>query len=221
MIRLPTPNSESSQKPGEQSAPRRMMLWVDAVGGFLVCRGPRVTIGQAQPHDQADIPVLGQLSRRHATFRLDGESFLVEPRRPLLLDGRPVTGASAVLGNGMVLEFAEQSGPTHVKFRFRQPHPLARSAGLEPLSGHRTQPPADGVLLWTDTLVFGPSSRCHIVCPQMTVEVVLFARAGEVFVKAPGGANVDGSSVAGRAALGPTSRVATGELSFTLEPLGS
>src|ERR1700730_3640884 len=39
------------------------LLWIDGVGGFLVCLSHRVTLGQANPESIVDIPLLADISR--------------------------------------------------------------------------------------------------------------------------------------------------------------
>ena len=51
----------------------KFMLWVDAVGGFLVCGADQVRIGQPVHCSSVDIPILGDISSRHASIRRDGE----------------------------------------------------------------------------------------------------------------------------------------------------
>ena len=56
----------------------RFLIWVDAVGGYWVCLGDEVLMGQPVQSDQVDIPLLGDLSGRHARIRRDGEGYLIE-----------------------------------------------------------------------------------------------------------------------------------------------
>ena len=42
----------------------RCILWVDAVGGYLVCLGDEIVLGQAIPGTTVDVPILADLSRR-------------------------------------------------------------------------------------------------------------------------------------------------------------
>src|SRR5690606_16413570 len=73
-------------------APRmsRFLLWIDSVGGYLVCRGDEVTLGQAVPESGVEVPILADISRRHATIRRDGEGYLLVAHGPARVDGRPV-----------------------------------------------------------------------------------------------------------------------------------
>ena len=56
----------------------RFMLWVDAVGGFLVCSADEVTLGQPVRCETCDVPILADIYSRHARIRRDGEGYLIE-----------------------------------------------------------------------------------------------------------------------------------------------
>ena len=64
---------------GEPTRDRKSMadqglLWVDAVGGYLLHMETSITIGQAIPGSNVDLQILGDLSRHHATItRNSGE----------------------------------------------------------------------------------------------------------------------------------------------------
>ena len=64
----------------------RLLLWVDAVGGFFVCQGSEIRIGQAVPDSNVDVPMLADLSRHHATIRRDEEGYTIEPVRDVRLN---------------------------------------------------------------------------------------------------------------------------------------
>ena len=79
-------------------------LWVDGVGGYLICLAPRVGLGQASANGSVDVPLLADVSRFHASILRDSEGYVVEAGRPLQVngqltqkvhvvgpDGRPVT----------------------------------------------------------------------------------------------------------------------------------
>jgi len=143
------------------------MLWVDAVGGFWVCTGDELVLGQPVPSGEVDIPILGDISGRHARIRRDEEGYLIEAIREVRLDGRKVDKMD-ILRNGSEITLGEA-----VRLVFRRPHALSATARLDFLSHHRTQPSADAVLLMADTLILGPNPRSHVVCPEWPQEVVL------------------------------------------------
>ncbi len=190
----------------------RFMLWVDAVGGYLVCLKDVVTIGQPTPSADPDVPILGDLSGRHARIRRDGECYLVEAVRPVWVDGRAVREAG-YLRDGSRLEL----GPS-VRLVFRRPHPLSTTARLDPASSHRTQPPADGVLLMADCCVLGPQSRSHIICRHSAQEVIVFRRGSVLYCRTAGELQIDGKSYDRCGPLESNSRVVASEgFSFSLE----
>src|SRR5689334_16597611 len=47
----------------------RYLLWIDSVGGFYLCTGSCIRIGQAVPGNSVELPLLADLSRHHATIR--------------------------------------------------------------------------------------------------------------------------------------------------------
>src|SRR5262249_31778620 len=140
-------------QPGE-IIPQRFLLWIDGVGGYLVCMGSRVTVGQATSDSFVDIPLFADVSRLHATVTRDNEGYLLEAVRPVQANSEPVDKAllrpndRLTLGNGCHL-------------RFRQPAPVSTSARIDITSGHRLPLTVDAVLLMADTLVLGPGSRVH------------------------------------------------------------
>jgi len=191
----------------------RFLLWVDAVGGYLVCRGSEIVIGQPVPGNKVDIPILADLSRRHATIRRDGEGYLIQPARDVKVDGREVQAAS-LLADGSLIELGRG-----VVLRFRRPHALSGTARIEFVSRHRTQPPVDAVLLMAETLILGPKSHSHIVCRNWNSDVVMFRQGEELHCRSEQGLEVDGQPPQNRTRLGPQSRASSDEFTFSLEPL--
>lgn len=194
-------------QPGE-----RCLLWVDAVGGYLVCWGDTVVIGQPSSQHPVDVPILADLSTRHAVIRRSGEGYVLEPVRAARVDGRPAEGP-VMLTDGSTIELGEA-----VKLRFRRPHALSATARLEFLSRHRTQPPTDGVLLAAESLVLGPSTQSHVVCPSWSNDAVLFRSQGRLHCRMAGALEIDGKLYEGAGPLTPTSRVVNDEAAFSLEP---
>ena len=135
----------------------RFVLWVDGVGGYLVCRGDVISLGQPVQGSHVDVPVLADISRLHAKIRRDGESYLIEPCRATRVNGRPIDSAT-LLSDGAEIELGDG-----VKFRFRLPNPLSRTARLDFISRHRTQPTTDAVLLLAESCIMGPHGGAHRV----------------------------------------------------------
>jgi len=191
----------------------RFLLWVDAVGSFLVCPSPEVRLGQAVPGNPVEVPLLADVSRHHATIRLDGESYLIDSRRDVRVNGRKLE-SSGRIGDGSLIELGSS-----VQLRFRRPHPLSATARLDFESHHHTHPSANSIVLLADACVLGPSSKSHVVCPDWPRDVVLFSRQGQLFCRTEGALEVDGSGRLHSAAITPHSRVAGEHFSFSLEAI--
>ena len=191
----------------------RFMLWVDAVGGYWVCLADELIVGQPGGPGGADIPILADISAWHARIRRDGEGYLIDALREVRVDGRRVD-ATALLSDGSQIEIG--SG---VKLQLRRTHPLSLTARLDFLSRHRTQPPADGVLLLADSCVMGPKPQSHVVCREWTREVILFRHEEKLYCHATGRFEIDGVGCKNRGQLRANSRVSGEGFSFSLEPL--
>jgi hypothetical protein len=190
---------------------KRYMLWVDGVGGFLLCVDPDATIGRALPDSGIEIPILGDLRRRHLRISRSGGDFIATALADVRVGDQLLTGPHLLrhnqrlmLGNSVVIEF-------------QVPHPLSSSARLNLVSRHRTQPWSDAVILVADTLVLGPSANCHIVCPEMDGELILCLGRNGWTGRYDGNIEVDGKVFSKRADLAEHCRIAGDGFSLTLE----
>jgi hypothetical protein len=189
----------------------RFLMWIDGVGGYLVCEADEVVLGQPVPGSRVDVPIRGDLSRDHATIRRSGEGYLLVPRRTTRLNGREIR-EPAPIADGATIELGHG-----VRLKFRQPHPLSRTARLEFVSRHRTQPPTDGVLLLAESCILGPAASAHVVCHAWQREVVLLNQAGELRCRTAGDFQVDGETSISPAPIGRSSRISGEDFSVKLE----
>jgi FHA domain len=193
----------------------RFLLWVDAVGGYLVCLDDRIVLGRAGSDSHADVPLMGDLSRNHATLLRNGEGYLLQAHHASFVNGKPVID-QAVLHDGDVIRL----GST-VELEFRQPSPVSATARLSILSRHRLPLAVDGVLLMAETCIVGEALQAHIPAPALKSPVVLYRQAGALWCRAAGAFDVDGRTCASRAPLTLQSSVLGDGFSFSLEPLGN
>ncbi len=191
----------------------RFMLWIDSVGGYWVCRGEAITIGQPNHPEAVDVPILGDIARRHVQLRRDGENILIEAIGETRVDGRPVRGCTWLRDGSRI-----QLGSS-VCLLFRRPHALSGTVRLEYLSRHCTQPSSDGVLWMADTCILGPKPNSHVVCRNWTREVVLFRDAERMVCRVPGPLVIDGLDCVGQGPLSGHSRVVGDGFSFNLEAI--
>jgi len=211
LVRAERAAGESTPAARARPAPR-FMLWIDGVGGYLVCLGDEITLGQAQPGTRVEIPIQADLSRKHAVITRHGEGYILDA----------VGGAVAVGGRKLVEPHLLADGDEivlsrHVQLRFRKPHVLSNSARLEIMSGHRTLPHADAVLLMAESCVLGPKRQNHVVCRDWSSDVVLFRADERLLCRALGAIEIDGELHEGRGPVRPGSHVSGSDFSLTLE----
>lgn len=191
----------------------RFMLWIDTVGGYWVCLADELIVGQPGDRSGADIPILADISSRHARIRRDAEGYLIDAFREVRVSGRPVAPTELLI-DGSRIEIGSS-----VKLQMRRAHPLSLTARLDFLSRHRTQPPADAVLLLADSCVLGSKPQSHIVCRDWAREVILFRHDEKFYCHAAGHFEIDGVACRNRGQLQTNSRVRGEGFSFSLEPV--
>lgn len=196
----------------------RFMLWIDGVGGFLVCEGRTVALGQAGGDSQVEVPLMADVSRRHATITRDGEHYLLDPLRTCAVDGRVVAERVRLYADAeLALGGDAKSG---VRLHFNVPHVCGVTARLDVTSGHRLRPHADGVVLLADACVVGPSPASHVVTSQTSRSCVLFRRAdGTIVFRTAGSYDVDGRRASETSVVTRSSRITADGIRWQLEPL--
>src|SRR5262245_59435083 len=107
----------------------RFLLWIDGVGGYLVCLGSRLTFGHAAAGERVDVPLIADVSRLHASLTRDAEGYVLEAGRPVKINGQPTSRSLLRSGDRVTLGRSCQ-------FIFRQPAALSATARLDFVSGH-------------------------------------------------------------------------------------
>jgi hypothetical protein len=188
-------------------------LWVDGVGGYLVCLRDSVVLGQFSADATVDVAFQADVSRKHAVIRRQGDAYFLDPIGPTKVNGRLVQ-ATTLLSPGDELQLGDV-----VRLRFCRPHPLSNTARLEPLSFHRPRPGVDAVLLMSESCVLGPRRQNHVVCREWSGDLVLARQSGELFCRAMQPIEIDGRQCDGRGKLSFASRISGEDFSVTLEPV--
>jgi hypothetical protein len=194
-------------------AGRRFLLWIDGVGGYLVCEGSEIILGQPAPGGRVDVPILGDVSRQHAKIHRNGEGYLITPLRPTRVHGRSIDSVTS-LADGSLIELGEG-----VQLRFRRPHALSGTARLEFVSRHRTQPSCDAVLFLADSCILGPAANCHVVCRNWSQQIVLFRQEEQLWCRTSGRFQIDGRMCDGEGAVGYGSQIVGDDFSLSLEEI--
>jgi hypothetical protein len=192
-------------------APERALLWVDAVGGFLVCLDDQVVLGQPSPGHAIAVPILADLSRRHAVIRREAGAYVLDPVQTVYVDGRKLTGP-ILLADRQLIQLGDS-----VRLRFTKPHALSATARIDFESNHKTQPTADAVLLMADSCVMGPSPHCHVLCRQWQQDVVLYRSGDCLQCRSSAQLMIEGEARSGPVVVPAGERVEGESFSFTWE----
>ncbi len=192
----------------------RYLLWIDGVGGYLICLGSRLTLGQATLDPHADVPLVADVSRLHATLTRDTEGYVLEAVRPVQVNGQDTTRVLLRSGDRVTLG-------TSCQFQFHQPVPVSASARLDLVSGHRLPIAVDAVLLMADTLVLSGGPQAHVTVPDLKQPVVLFRHKDGLGLRHGGRLSVNGERGGDRALLPAQAIVNGDEIAFALEPVGT
>ncbi|HVL11782.1 MAG TPA: FHA domain-containing protein [Gemmata sp.] len=198
---------------GSAPLPKRFLLWVDGVGGYLVCLANRVTFGQATGEAPVDVPLFADVSRLHAEVTRDGEGYVVESGKGVLVNGKPANRAVLAAGDRVTL------GAT-CQFLFHKPVAVSSTARLELTSGHRLPVAVDGVLLMGNELILGPGPESHVAIRGLPAQVLIYRSKDGLGVRvADGRFRIDDRPCHDRAALPLPSVVSSDAFTFAVEPV--
>jgi tetratricopeptide (TPR) repeat protein len=197
----------------ERQQGKRLVAWIDAVGGFLVCLGDEVVLGQPSEGGDVDVPILADLSRRHAVIRREGEAYVLTPLMKTMVDGKVVADPT-VLRDKCAIKLGDA-----VELRFRKPHALSSTAVLEILTHHKTEPAVDGIVLMSESCILGPQPHSHVRCRDWASDLVLFRRGAELMCRTHTPIEVDGQTCVGQATLDGNCRIESEEFALSLEEI--
>jgi FHA domain len=194
--------------------PKRFLLWVDGVGGYLVCLSHRVSFGQATGEGPVDVPLFADVSRLHAEIARDGEGYVVESGKGVLVNGKDATRAVLAAGDRVTL------GAT-CQFLFHKPVSVSSTARLELTSGHRLPVAVDGVLLMGNEVMLGPAPNAHVVIPDVPAPILIYRSKDGLGVRVGGPFRIDDRPCIDRAPLPLPAVVTADSFTFAVEPVAS
>jgi tetratricopeptide (TPR) repeat protein len=213
-ITVAMPRAELVEEPPTNEPASRFLLWIDGVGGYLVCLGSRIALGQASADGHVEVPFVADVSRVHATLSRDAEGYVLEGSRSIQVNGQTMTRALLRPNDRVTL------GPS-CQFQFRQPVPVSATARLDLVSGHRLPLSVDGILLMAETLILGSGPQVHVAVPDLKQPFVLFRHKDGLGYRHAGTLLVNGQKSVERGVLGPRATVTGDEFAFALESVGT
>ncbi|MCZ6652940.1 MAG: FHA domain-containing protein [Planctomycetota bacterium] len=161
---------------GDSLLPERLLILVDGSGSYLLIRNPRASIGRAATDHPADIPIVSNLSERHADIaRVDDDYFLFA-NREVHIGGKPVQQKLLQSGDKIIL--GKRS-----KLTFNLPSRKSTSAVLD-LSGSGKLPnDVKRIILFDRLATVGRKSNAHIVVTTAAEDLVLYERGGKLWLR--------------------------------------
>lgn len=158
-------------------------LWIDGVGGYLLCSGDEVVLGNRSQTEQSKlgkIPIQAAIRSEHCSILFESESYWLEAFAACEVNQSQVTERVRVPDDA-VLTLED------VQLRVRIPSPLSKTAILQIESGHRMEGGMDGAILFRSTCLLGDRSQNHVVCRGWQDQVIIIQRQGQLFCKSQNG----------------------------------
>lgn len=190
------------------------MLWIDGVGAWQLCVGDTFIVG-APSFDgpSADIALLANVSRHHATLARDGETWRLNAEHATSVSGKTIDQSTS-LRSGDEICLAER-----VRLGFRLPSVLSTSAVIDFESDHRPSHSVDGIILLSDHCLLGPRRDHHVYCSNWSDVVVLYSQDNQLRCRSRASLTVDGAVVKDSAALNHGAVVTSDDLRFRVEKM--
>ncbi len=205
----------------------QQMLWIDGVGGYLLCHAEELSLGQPTSPSRSSssthqaktdsnsvhVSILADLSTNHAKIRREPGGYLITPRGKTLVNDKEIDSPT-LLNNGSVIQLGNS-----VKLEFIKPHALSASGKLTLISGHRCEPANDGILMMAESCVLGPKSHSHLPCAKWKDELILFRGSEGLLCRGNSPISHNGEPVEQPVRIQANSRVEGQDFSFSVEGL--
>ena len=191
----------------------RFLLWIDSVGGYLVCLKNEVVIGQATSQANVDIPIVADIAREHLAIQRHQDHYVLKPFDKVRINGATIQD-SHQLCSGDLIELGSVA-----RLRFSRPHGMSATARLDFESRHRTEPFSDSVLLMAESCVMGPGISHHINCRNWKNDFVVYRRDEKLICRSMQQFQIDGTDCDGLGILKDNSRILGEDFSLSIEQI--
>ncbi|MCH8852826.1 MAG: hypothetical protein IID41_09280 [Planctomycetes bacterium] len=161
---------------GDSLLPERLLILVDGSGSYLLIRNARASIGRAATDDPADIPVVSNLSERHADIARIDDDYFIFANREVNIGGRSVQ--QKLLQNGDKIILGRRA-----KLTFNLPSRKSTSAVLDLGGSGKLPNDVKRVIMFDHLATFGRKTNAHIVVPTASEDLVLYERAGKLWLR--------------------------------------
>ena len=207
-----------------QATTDRYVAWIDGVGAWLILTGSSVSLGRVNGNvspliktpvneSEADIALVANLSRSHASIQRIDENYVLSPKSSVQIQNRPIS-YDTVLPDSCEITLGDS-----VRLSFSIPTPLSATAKMTFASEHRSRTAVDGVILMAETCLLGPSTSDHILCRSWTESVVLVQTPSGIVAKSKQELQIGGCKAVASDVVSGGQVVSGDDFRFRLEPL--
>ncbi len=161
---------------GDSLLPERLLVLVDGSGSYLLIRNARASIGRAATDDPADIPVVSNLSERHADIARIDDDYFIFANREVNIGGRNVQ--QKLLQNGDKIILGRRA-----KLTFNLPSRKSTSAVLDLAGSGKLPNDVKRVIMFDHLATIGRKSNAHLVVPTASEDLVLYERGGKLWLR--------------------------------------
>ncbi|MBP7933704.1 MAG: hypothetical protein KA354_03555 [Phycisphaerae bacterium] len=189
--------------------PPQFLLQVDGVGGFLVVRGHRVTLGPVSSSQRPDIGLMAEPDAPVITIERNDEDYFLVAQRPVAVNNAPVT--RKLLANGDQIALSPRC-----RMRFVRPNAASTSAMIELHGARLPRGDARRVILMDRSLVLGPGTTAHVRIDQLPEPLVLHLRDERLLCQGNAEVLVNETPVDAAAGIPIGANVRAGPVSFVV-----
>jgi len=212
-----SPKMGGDRSPMEQLGsviPPRFVLEIDGVGGFLVVRDQRVTVGPVSSSEHPTVGLIADPNMPVASIeRVDEDYFL--------RSSKPVQVNSAVTTEKLLVDEDKIALSPRCRMKFNTPNPASTTATLSLSSARLGRGDIRRVILMDRDIVIGPTMGSHVQAKALHDTVTLFAQGEKVFCAGKGQVMVDGKPAGKKARLALNRQITVGEISMVLTEVKS
>ena len=207
-----------------QATTDRYVAWIDGVGAWLILTGSSISLGRVNGNvspliktpvsePEADIALVANLSRSHASIQRIDENYILSPKSSVQIQSRSIS-YDTVLPDSCEITLGDS-----VRLSFSIPTPLSATAKMTFASEHRPRTSVDGVILMAETCLLGPSASDHILCRNWSESVVLVQTPTGIVAKSKQDLQIGGRKAGATDVVSNGQVVSGDDFRFRLEPL--
>jgi hypothetical protein len=203
------PNKINSNPHRDFSLSSRFVMHVDGIGGYLVLRENRVTIGPVSSSAQPMVGLMADPNLPVATIERADDDYFIHSSSPIHVNDEAVTDKLLVDGDRIALS-------QRCSMKFHIPNPASTTAVLQ-LSGSRLgRADIREVILMDRDILIGNNRGNHIPAESLDETITLYAQNGRLLCKSCEKVVVDDSPIDTSEGIPADKQVRIGQISFVI-----